>query len=251
MQTETVAVPTPDGSADAYLAQPDDGRHPAVLFFMDAFGPRPRLEEMARRIAAGGYVVLVPNVFYRHGLAPLMELPDLSDPGQRTAAFAKLGEFMASLTPAAALRDAEAYLDFLAGLPGTDDGPVGLTGYCMGGALALRTAAAFPARVAGAASFHGGRLASDAPDSPHLLLDQVSAELYFGHADHDHSMPAEQIERLDAALEAAGLDYRSELYAGASHGFTTSDTAAYDEAATERHWAALLDLLKRRLPQPA
>jgi carboxymethylenebutenolidase len=247
-QLSNVDVPTPDGAADAYLVRPGErGRYPAVLLYMDAFGPRPRLAEMAERIAGEGYVVLVPNVFYRHGRAPLVDLEDLQRPENRSTMFDKLRPVMASLTPELAVRDAGGYLDYLAGLDCTDGGPVGITGYCMGGALALRTAAAHPDRVAAVASFHGGRLATDAPDSPHLLADRLTAELYFGHADHDHSMTPEQIRTLEQALDAAGVSYRSEVYPGAQHGFTMADTAAYDEAGTERHWTELLGLLDRRL----
>ncbi|CAM5652126.1 Dienelactone hydrolase family protein OS=Streptomyces alboniger OX=132473 GN=CP975_29235 PE=4 SV=1 [Streptomyces alboniger] len=124
-------------------------------------------------------------------------------------------------------------------------GPVALTGYCLGARIALLTAGTYPERVAAAAGFHGGRLATDAPDSPHLVADNVTAELYFGHADQDPSLPVEQIERLEEALTAAGVRHTCEVYAGAHHGFTQADTASYDAAGDERHWTALLDLLKR------
>jgi carboxymethylenebutenolidase len=243
-----VDLETEDGVVDAFLARPDgDGPHPAVLFYMDAFGLRPRLDEMAEQIAAQGYVVLVPNVFYRSGRAPLMELPDLSVAENRSRTFAALGEFMRAFTPDAAMRDADAYVDYLSGLDSTDSRPIGVTGYCMGGALSLRTAGRLGDRVAAAASFHGGRLATDAPDSPHLVAHQVKAELYFAHADHDRSMPPEQIARLEGALDEAGVTYQSELYQGAAHGFTMADTSSYNEAATKRHWAALFTLFDRRL----
>jgi len=125
------------------------------------------------------------------------------------------------------------------------DGPVAVTGYCMGAALSLRTAGTYPDRVAAAAGFHGGRLATDTPDSPHLVAGRITAEVYFGHADRDHSLPGEQIERLERALTEAGVRHRCEVYPGAGHGYTQSDTAAYDKEADERHWAALLDLLAR------
>ncbi|KUL36817.1 dienelactone hydrolase [Streptomyces sp. NRRL F-4489] len=245
-------LPTPDGTADAYLAHPDDGApHPGVLLYMDAFGLRPALEEMARRLAGHGYTVLVPNVLYRAGRAPLVELPDHINPAERPDIFGKLAPIMQALTPERAMRDAGAYLGWLAGSPLVSDGPVGTTGYCMGGVLAVRTAAAFPDRVAAAASFHAGRLVTDAEDSPHRLLRPITAELYFGHADHDQSMTAEHIETLEGALDAAGVRYRSELYEGAHHGYTQPDTAAYHAEANERHWQALLDLLSRTLPAGA
>ncbi|MFI1729003.1 dienelactone hydrolase family protein [Streptomyces acidicola] len=244
----TVDVPTPDGTADAYLAVPDgDAPHPAVLMYMDAFGLRPHLKKMADRLAAAGYTVLVPNVMYRHGRAPLVELPEFINPAERPEIIQNIRPFMVTLTPEAAMRDAAAYLDWLAASPLTTDGPAGVTGYCMGAGLALRTAGTHPDRVAAAAGFHGAYLATDAPDSPHLLADQVTAELYFGHADQDSTNPAEQIDRLDKALTVAGVRHRTEVYAGAHHGFTQADTAMHDAEATERHWTALLDLLNRAL----
>jgi carboxymethylenebutenolidase len=246
--TSTVDIPTADGTADAILAVPEgEGPWPGVLVYMDAFGPRPRLEEMAARVASEGYVVVVPNVFYRHGRAPVVDLPDLSVPENRSAIFEKLGPIMQTLTPELAMRDAGAYLGFLAGDERVAAGPVGTVGYCMGGALALRTAARFPERVAAVASYHGGRLATDAPDSPHREFGDIRAEVYLAHADNDGSMPPEQQQLVAQTLDTAGVSYRAEQYDGAPHGFTMADTAMYDEAATERHWDTLLDLLGRTL----
>ncbi|GAB2868053.1 dienelactone hydrolase family protein [Lentzea nigeriaca] len=241
-------IPMPDGTADAYLTHPaDSGPHPGVLLYMDAFGLRPHLRSMADRLAAAGYVVLVPNVLYRAGRAPLVELPDFIDPFARPGMFEAIRPAMQALTPELAMRDAAVYLDWLAASPLTTDGPAGLTGYCMGAGLALRTAGTYPDRVAAAAGFHGAYLATDAPDSPHLLADRITAELYFGHADNDPTNSAEQIDRLDKALTAAGVPHRSETYEGAMHGFTQADTSMYGEEASERHWVALLDLFARKL----
>ncbi|MFI6014194.1 dienelactone hydrolase family protein [Streptomyces sp. NPDC051243] len=246
VQATDVDVPTDDGVADAYLAHPGDGLpRPGVLLYQDAFGLRPHLRSMADRLAEAGYAVLVPNVFYRHGRSPVFELPEYIDPAARPELWEKIVPVMRSLTPELAMRDAGAYLRWMAERPEVADGPVALTGYCMGARLALRTAGAYPDRVAAAAGFHGGQLATDAPDSPHLVAEHVTAELYFGHADADPSMPPEQMDRLAAALTAAGVRHRYEVYEGAHHGYTQADTAAYDESAAERHWAALLDLLKR------
>jgi carboxymethylenebutenolidase len=248
VQGTSTDIPTQDGAADAYLVHPDDGTpHPAVLVYVDAFGLRPHVKKMADRIAEAGYTVLVPNVFYRHGRAPVVELPDFIDPARRPEIFERLGPVMQSLTPDLAMRDADAYLRWLTASPLTSDGRVGLTGYCMGAALALRTAGTYPERIAACAGFHGGRLATDSPESPHLLADGISAELYFGHADQDPSLPPEQINRLDEALTAAGVRHHSEIYTGAHHGFTQADTAAYDSAADKRHWTALMALLDRAL----
>ncbi|MFC5216478.1 dienelactone hydrolase family protein [Streptomyces coerulescens] len=246
VQGTAVDIPTEDGIADAYLAHPADGEpRPAVLLYMDAFGLRPRLESMADRLAGAGYTVLVPNVFYRAGRAPVVDLPEFIDPAARPEIFQSIMPMMRQLTPEAAMRDAGAYLRWLADAPAAVDGPVALTGYCMGARLSLLTAGTYPDRVAAAAGFHGGRLATEAPDSPHLVAEHVTAELYFGHADQDPSLPAEQIERLENTLTEAGVRHRCEVYAGAGHGYTQSDTSAYDREADERHWAALLDLLKR------
>ncbi|MEV7888832.1 dienelactone hydrolase family protein [Streptomyces sp. NPDC002817] len=243
-----IDIPTQDGTADAYLAHPDDGApHPAVLLYMDAFGLRPHLKGMADRLASAGYTVLVPNVFYRSGRAPLVELPDFIDPAERPEIIASLRPAALSLTPEGAMRDAAVYLDWLAESPLATDGKAGVTGYCMGAGLALRTAGTHPDRVAAAAGFHGAFLATDAPDSPHLLADRITAELYFGHADQDSTNPADQMARLDKALAAAGVRHRAEVYSGAHHGFTQADTAMYSAEATDRHWAALLELLGRTL----
>lgn len=246
MQTTTVDVPVGDGVADAYLVRPDGaGPFPGVLLFMDAFGLRPRLAEMAARIAAEGYLVLVPNLFHRAGRAPLVDLSGLADPERRGEIFGQVMPMVMGLTPQVVAADTAAYLDFLAAQPGVAPGPAAITGYCMGGTNALRAIEAHPDRLAAAASFHGGRIVTDAADSPHLAVGSVTGELYFGHADQDQSMTAEQIATLEKALDAAGVRHRSEVYSGAHHGYTMADTPAYDERATERHWAALFDLLGR------
>ncbi|MFI5836759.1 dienelactone hydrolase family protein [Micromonospora sp. NPDC051300] len=246
MQPTIVDVPTPDGTADALLARPDSGGpFPGVLLFMDAFGLRPRLAEMATTIAARGYVVLVPNLFYRAGPTPPVDMSALADDGRRAELFARVGPMIAALTPETVGRDAAAYLDFLAAQPDIAPGPAAITGYCMGGTNALRAIEAHPDRIAAVAAFHAGRVVTDAPDSPHLGVGAVTGELYFGHADQDASMTAEQIAYLEKALDAAGVTYRSEVYPGAHHGYTQADTPMYDERATERHWVALFDLLER------
>ncbi|TDC38970.1 dienelactone hydrolase family protein [Micromonospora sp. 15K316] len=246
MRTTTVDVKTSDGVADAYLVLPDgEGPFPAVLVFMDAFGLRPRMVEMAERIAGRGYAVLMPNLFYRAGRAPLFDLSMLGDAAQRDAIFDKIGPYVIALTPEVVTRDTGAYLDFLAARDDVADGPVAIVGYCMGAMNALRAIEAYPDRIAALGSFHAGRVVTDAADSPHLGVGSVTGELYFAHADHDHSMNAEQIATLERTLDAAGVRYRSEVYEGATHGFTMSDTAAYDEAAEKRHWTAMFELFER------
>jgi carboxymethylenebutenolidase len=245
MKSSTVDVQTPDGTADAYLTRPgDDAAHPGVLLIMDAFGLRRRIEDMADRIAAHGYVVLAPNVFYRAGRAPVLPLPDFTDPDNRAGFMEKVRPLMAELTPERAASDGHAYLGFL---NEQAPGPVGITGYCMGARLGWRIAAAEGDRVAALAGFHGGGLVTDAPDSPHRSAAALKAELYFGHADQDQSMTPEQIATLDRALDEAGVTHRTEVFEGALHGYTMSDTAVWNEAACERHFRELFALLGRTL----
>jgi len=243
MSGETIDIETKDGVADAYLARPDgEGSYPGVLLLIDAFGLRPRIEEMADRIAAQGFTVLAPNVFYRAGRAPVISLDGLDDPEKRGEIFQQIMPLMQELTTERIISDADAYLGKLEGVA---RGPIALTGYCMGGRLGWQIAAAYPRRVAAPGAFHTGGLVTEAKDSPHLIAGEVSAELYFGFADNDHSMSAESIATLEKALDEAGASYVSEVYEGAAHGYTMSDTPAYDEAAAERHFAALFDLLGR------
>ena len=245
MRSSTVDVRAPDGVADAYLTRPEAGeRHPGVLLVMDAYGLRPRIEEMAVRIAERGYAVMAPNVFYRAGRAPVLPFPDLTTEDARAEFFEDVRPLMSQLTPERIAADGAAYLDELANVA---DGPVAITGYCMGARLGLRMAAAHPERVAALAGFHGGGLATDDPESPHRSAGALRAEVYFGHADQDRSNTSEQIATLDAALDGAGVAHRTEVYAGARHGYTMADTPAYDEEASERHFAALFDLLERTL----
>ncbi|MEU9607387.1 dienelactone hydrolase family protein [Streptomyces sp. NPDC048057] len=245
-----VDVHTPDGPADAYLAHPeDDGPHPAVLVFSDAFGLREHVRKMADRLASGGFTVLVPNHFHRQGPAPVVALPEFIDAPRRQELLGQLLPLIQSLGPQAAMRDAGAYLDWLRDSPLTAAGPVGLVGYCLGANLALRTAGTFPERVAAVAGFHGSNLATEDAQSPHLLAGRIRAEALFGHADQDRAMPPEQIDRLERALESAGVRHRTTVYPGAQHGFTQADTDAYDLGSDERHWSELADLLDRMLKQ--
>lgn len=242
---DTIEVAAPDGTAEAYLA--GEAGRPGVLFYIDAIGLRPRIEEMADRIASWGYVVLAPNVFYRDGrAADLAPAADLRDPGAREAFFASgVMERVRALTPDRAGPDAHAWVTELAEHAAA--GPIGVTGYCMGARLAVRTAGWFPERVAAVGGFHGGGLVTDAADSPHLVIAGTRAEYVFGHADQDPGMTPENVDALEDTLVAAGRPHVNEIYPGARHGYTMADTSVYDEAGTERHFTELRALLERAL----
>ena len=252
MQKTMVDIPTEDGVADSYLVLPDgDGPYPGVLMFMDAFGLRARIEEMADRIAERGYAVLAPNILYRNGRSPQFDVAGLKDPDQRGKIFEKISPAIQALTTAAITRDGKAYLDFLTARPGVDPGPVVAVGYCMGGTNAVKVTEAYPDRIKAVASYHGGRLVTDQPDSPHLRVGDITGEVYFGHADHDASMTPEAVKTLESALDEAGVTYRSEVYPGSPHGYTMSDTAMYHQPGEQRHWETLFELLDRQSPVPA
>ena len=241
----TVEIAAPDGVADAYLAGPDAERHPGVLLIADVFGLRGTIDEMAERIAADGYVVLAPNVFYRGGRSPVFPVVDLTDPRQASDFWASARPLVSELTPQRLGADGAAYLDYLADV--ASPGPAAITGYCMGGRFGWWIAAAHPDRVAALAAFHTGGLVTDAPDSPHRSAASVKAEMYFAFADGDASMTTEDIAAFERALDRAGARYRVEVYAGKRHGFTMADQAVFDEAARERHYRALHALLERTL----
>ena len=243
MNNSTIDITTQDGVANAYLSRPDDNPHPGVLFIMDAYGLRPTIEEMVDRIAADGYVVLAPNVFYRAGRSPVPPMPDMSDEQERTRFFQSLRPLMDELTPGRLASDGTAYLDYLEQVGAQS--PFAITGYCMGARLGWRIAAAQPDRVAALAGFHAGGLVTDDPESPHRSAANIKAELYFGFADQDRSMTPEQISTLEQTLDETGARYRSEVYERAQHGYTMADTPAYNEQARERHFRELHALLER------
>jgi len=241
-----VGIRTPDGEARAYTFHPEaGGPWPAVIFFMDAPAIRPALFQMCERLAGHGYFVLLPDMFWRVGpYEPINLREAFKDEEARRAIF---GKFMSSTDPERSTRDTGAFLAWLSRQPQVKGEKVGVTGYCMGGGLALRAAGEFPERVVAAAAFHGGRLATDAPDSPHLLAPRIKAKVYVAGADEDAGFPPEQADRLRDALTTAGVDNRVEIYAGAKHGYAPPDMPVYDEQAAERHWRELLALFDETL----
>ena len=233
------------GEAQAYLARPDDEPRPGVLFFMDAIGVRERTKQMADRIASWGYVVLLPNVFYREGtvdeLAPTL---DLTDPEQRKEFGKVTAPRVKAYTPDLSNPDTQAWFDTLGKYATT---PYGTVGFCMGARLAVRAAALRPDDVAAVAGFHGADLVDGTPDSPHLLVGRTHAEYLFGHADNDSFNPPESIARLEQQLADADLTHRSAVYPDAPHGFTMADTASYQQAGEQRAFIELQDLYARTL----
>ncbi|WP_328315641.1 dienelactone hydrolase family protein [Streptomyces sp. NBC_00388] len=237
MHTKTLQIPATDGQADAFAAFPDHKeRLPGVLMYADGFGIRPVLREMACELAGHGYYVLVPNLFYRHGPAPVIGLPEHIGEEDRPALMAQLMPLIEAHTTERVLRDADAYLSFLTTRPEVAAGPVAVTGYCIGGLLAVRTAAAHPGQVAAVAAFHGP-VGAAGPET----LAEITARIHLGHAESD--LTSEALGELNRVLDAAKADYTSEIYPGTVHGFTMSDTDAFDPAGLRRHWDRLLPLL--------
>lgn len=246
MSGTPVEIRTADGVVDARTFKPAGaGPHPGAILFYDAFGGRPAIWGMAQRLAAHGYFVLVPNLFYRGGAGIQFDpLRAFAEPETRARLMGLMG---AASAPAALASDVAAYLDFLDANRDVASGGKGTFGYCMGGRCAAVAAGLHPARIAAAASFHAGRVVTDAPDSPHLLAAKAKARLYFAHADHDDSMPPEAVATLEGALRGVGADFTSELYQGARHGFAVPDSDVFDERAAERHWRALTGLFAAAL----
>jgi len=249
----SVTIKTPDGSCDAAFIHPATGAHPGVLIWPDAFGLRPSMRDIAKRLAAEGYSVLVPNPFYRVAKAPVFETAasfNFGDPADR----AKLTPLMGSVNAAgAAEKDAAAYVAFLDAQPQVDKAKkIGTQGYCMGGALVVRTAAAVPNRVGAGASFHGGGLVTDKPDSPHLLAPKIKAGMYFGVASNDDQRQPDAKDKLKEAFAAAKVPAEVEVYP-AKHGWCVADmpidngAPIYSRPDAERAWGKLLALYKADL----
>ena len=234
-----VSVATPDGAMPTFLFHPEvDGPHPVVLYLMDAPGIRPALRDMASRLATAGYYVMLPYLYYRGG--PYREF------GQSDEDMHRRQDLMGTITPTNIVPDAAALLAAAADDPAAADGAVGAVGFCMSGGLAISVARGLPDRVAAAASIHGAWLVRDTPDSPHLHLDTVRAEVHLAWVDDDPTAPPETIDVLRGALDAAGVRHTFDLVTGAQHGFAPAGPR-YDRTASERHWERVHSLLRRNL----
>lgn len=235
-------IPAPDGAMNSFIVHPEEGGpFPVVLFYMDAFGKREELHDMARRIASAGYYVMLPNLYYRKAREVS---PPLDEASAKTLAAVK-----AHMTTELVMRDTRVMLDFLASDPRAKRSSVGALGYCMSGALVFAAAGTYPDDIRCAASIYGVRLATDQADSPHLLAHRVKGELYFACAERDSYVPREMIEKLEAHLGSIpGLHYRLEWYPGVEHGFAFPERQkVYDKTSAERHWERLFALFRRTL----
>lgn len=252
--TETnVEIKTPDGTCDAAFIHPASGAHPAVIIWPDAFGLRPSMRDMAKRLAGAGYSVLVPNPFYRVAKSPVYEDASKVD---FQAERAKLGPLMGSIQADGTVeRDAPAFITWLDMQKPVDrTKKIGTQGYCMGGGLVVRTAAAVPGRVGAGGSFHGGGLVTDRPNSPHLLAPKIKARMYFAVAANDDKSQPEAKTKLKEAFDAAKVPVEVEVYSMAQHGWCVPDMPPqangqpiYDKADAERAWGKLLALYKASL----
>ncbi len=235
-------VTTPDGVADSYFVHPSSGSHPGVLIWPDAFGLRPAKKQMAKRLAEAGYSVLVVNQYYRSQRAPIVNTTNFAEVSDT------LRPLMGTLNAETQVRDARAFVTFLDGQASVDGNrKMGTMGYCMGGPFTMRTAAAIPDRIGAAASFHGGGLVTDQPDSPHLLVPRMKAHYLFAIAENDDENQPEAKDVLRDAFSQAGLPAEIEVYTGALHGWCPPDSTVYHEAQAERAWSRLLVLFENAL----
>lgn len=242
---EEVMVETPDGMADCYFVHPAEGKHAAVIVWPDIVGIRPAFRAMGKRLAESGYSVLVVNPYYRTAKGQVVpEGKTFRDPGVRDL----LMPHAQSLSPETCVTDGRALVKFLDGQPSVDTSRrIGVTGYCMTGSYTMRLAAAIPDRIGAGASFHGGGLATDEADSPHLLAPQMKAGFLIAIAANDDERRPEEKTRLREAFDAAGVEAEIEVYEGTQHGWCPPDSAVHDEAQAERAWERLLALLDREL----
>ena len=240
MTATTHQIRTEDGTVPTYVFMPD-GKAPksAILFYMDGLGIRQALLDMAARMASHGYAVLLPNLYYRAGQTdPIDPMKDRD----------RMMQLVMSVTNAGTMNDTKHLLAFLDSQPGLSGAKVACVGYCMGGALSLTAVGTYTDRVTAAASLHGARLATDAPDSPHLLAPKMKGEVYVGVSEIDPYLAEGETARLETALKDADTNAMVEIYPGVQHGFTVPGIPIYDREASEHHWDRILGLFSRNLP---
>lgn len=247
MNEYEVAIKTDAGAMDTFICHPDEnGPHPAVIIYMDAPAIREELRDMARRLGTAGYYVALPNLYYREGregsygfdYALLME-----DEQQLNRMFG----LMSSLNNEMIVNDTQFLIETIRKDPAAAAGPIGCTGYCMSGQFVAAVGAAYPDDFAAVASFYGVGILTDKKDSPHLGASKIKGELYMAFAAKDPYVPQEVLDALPAAMDAAGVNYRIEIYPGTEHGFAFPERPAYNKAAGERHWERMLELFDRHL----
>jgi carboxymethylenebutenolidase len=247
MSRQDVTITMPDGEARAYVFTPDkgDGPWPVAIFYTDAIGIRPTVFDMGERLASHGYTVLMPDLFWRLGayepVAPMEFFTNRET----------MMKFVTSTSAEKAMADTGVWLDWIAKHPKAKPGKVGVNGYCMGGKLALTAAGTYPDRIAAVGAFHAAGVATDAPDSPHLLADKIKAKVLVAGADEDNGFDQAQCERLSKALKDAGVDAEVGIWTGKKHGYAPPDMPVYDKDASERHWKELVALYDETLKQPA
>ncbi|HVC56453.1 MAG TPA: dienelactone hydrolase family protein [Stellaceae bacterium] len=245
MIEETVDIATQDGAMETFICRPERGGPvPAVFLLMDAYGVREELRDMARRLGAVGYCVLLPNLYYRAGRDTLYG-PAVRERG--SAEYERMRAVRTQMTIPPVMDDVAAMLAFIDAQDAVRHGPVGAHGYCMSGPYALAAAARYPDRITAAASFYGTWLVNDAEESPHRNLGKVAGELYVACAEHDDLAPLAMVEELRGLFRQAGTAGEIELYPGVHHGFAFPDGRVYDKPAAERHWERLIALYRRRL----
>jgi carboxymethylenebutenolidase len=250
--TRTVTkITTRDGETEASVFRPDvgEGPWPAVLVYQDGRGVRQALFELGQRIASAGYYVLLPDLFYRAG--PFQSPDPVAFSHDADLRKQWQAKYMATASKANVRSDTDAFLAFLAQEHDVSSLSIGTTGYCMGGGLSLSAAGSFPERVVAAASYHGGNLATDDPESPHLLASRIQARVYVAGAVEDQSFPDSQKRQLTDSLKAASVNHTVETYAGAKHGWVPTDSVVFDRAASDRHYQTLLALFEQTLKRPA
>jgi carboxymethylenebutenolidase len=240
MNAKAISLTTKDGVATChFFGPPHKERLPAVIFYMDGYGIRPAMRDMAERLAQSGYHVLLPNLYYRSGpTKPFNAATALNEDSERD----RLMMLVQSLNNKLVMEDTAIFLDFLKLQPSVDSEKIGCVGYCIGGTFALSAAGTFPERITATAAVHASHLATDEPDSPHLLASRTRAGVYVGVAGIDPYFTPEEKHRLESAFQSAGLEHSIEVYPDVKHGFAVNDTSAYDHRASERHWQQILKL---------